>query len=437
MHDFNLMLASDSYKYSHAGQYPPGTEIVSSYLESRGGMFPETTVIGPQLIIKKYLVGQVVTAAKIDEAEAVINAHMGPGTFNRAGWEHILTVHNGHLPIIIRAVPEGTTHPTGTVLMSIENTDPKCYWLTNFLETLISQVWYPITVATQSREMKKLIGRYMAETGGSIAGLEFKLHDFGFRGVSSTESAAIGGLAHLVNFKGTDTVQALVAARDYYSEPMAGFSIPASEHSTITSWGRSNELDAYRNMLELYPSGLMACVSDSYDIFKACEMWGGPLNDMVLARDGVLVIRPDSGDPPTVLLKMLNILGDKFGYTTNFLGYKLLNPKVRIIQGDGVDYAMVGRVLETLKINGWAADNLAFGSGGALLQKMNRDTQKFAIKASWIQVNGEGRDVYKEPITAEFKKSKRGRFNTLPIVFENGKLVREQTLAEIRALAAI
>lgn len=208
---------------------------------------------------------------------------------------------------------DATDGGAAPVLFTIENTDPECFWLTNYLETLLVQVWYPITVCTGSREQKRLIGRYLNETADSIEGVFFKLHDFGFRGVSSCESAALGGLAHLVNFRGTDTLVSLLAGREYYHCDMAGFSIPASEHSTITSWGREHEVDAFRNMLLSYPSNGVACVSDSYDVWQACDkLWGQELHDLVVERDqrhGVLVIRPDSGDPPEVVHRVLDILG--------------------------------------------------------------------------------------------------------------------------------
>jgi nicotinamide phosphoribosyltransferase len=342
------------------------------------------------------------------------------------------------------------------VLVTIENTDPACYWLPNYLETLLVQVWYPCTVATQSREMKKVIVRYLNETGDP-GGADFKLHDFGFRGVSSVETAGLGGAAHLVNFRGTDTLAGIVLARDFYACPMAGFSIPASEHSTITSWGKEHELDAMKNMLDQYPTGLVACVSDSFDVFRACrEFWGGELRDKILHRDGTLVVRPDSGDPVTVILQVLAILGDRFGTTTNPKGYRVLDPHVRIIQGDGVDYEMIGTILGRMRDAGWSADNLAFGSGGGLLQKLNRDTLKFAFKCSSATVNGEERDVFKQPITDAGKKSKSGRlalvrgvngFETvradsprgddeLREVFRDGRVTRAWTFNEVRAHAA-
>jgi nicotinamide phosphoribosyltransferase len=367
-------------------------------------------------MIKRYLCGVQVTREKIDEAKDLFAQHFPPGstnTFNLEGWEYILEKHGGVLPVKINAVPEGTVVPTKNVLMTVENTDPHCYWLVNYLETFLVQVWYPMTVCTNSYFQKHLIKRYLEETGeeGCLAGLGFKLHDFGFRGSSSVESSGLGASAHLVNFMGTDTVSGLVIPRKFYGETgCAGFSIPASEHSTITSWGRENEVEAMRNMLEKYPTGPVACVSDSFDIYNACtNLWGGELKEKVMEREGFLVVRPDSGEPKEIVLKCCELLGEKFGTKVNSKGFKILDDHVRIIQGDGVSYETIGEILAVLKENGWSADNTAFGSGGALLQRLDRDTQKCAFKCCHIEIGEEHRDVYKEPITDPGKKSKKGQ----------------------------
>jgi nicotinamide phosphoribosyltransferase len=418
-------------------------------------MFDETVMFGLQYYLNEYLKGNVVTAEAIDEAEVIVASHLGSKDyFNRKGWEHILKKHDGHLPLRIRAVPEGTVVPTSNVLMTIENTDPECFWLTNYVETLLLKIWYPITVATLSREIKKKIAHYLSMTG-TVAGIGYKLHDFGYRGVSSEETAAIGGAAHLVNFLGTDNVAALTLLKRYYSEPMAGYSIPAAEHSTITSWGQKEEGRAYANMLDKYPHGLVAVVSDSYDIYNACRnIWGDELKEKVLARNGTLIIRPDSGDPATVVKEVVCILAEKFGYELNGNGYKTLNPAVRVIQGDGVNYFSIQAILKTLAESGYSADNIAFGMGGALLQSVNRDTLSFAVKASSISIAGVDQDVFKKPATDNGKSSKSGRFSLienngqwatcrsprmginpsdrLQKVFENGKVLQTSTLAEIR-----
>ena len=453
----NIILNADSYKLSHYWQYPPGTEQIYSYVESRGGEWDHTLFFGLQMFLKEYLTIPV-TRADIDEAEPLWRAHGVP--FHRAGWEHIVEAHGGRLPIEIKAVPEGTVVPTRNVLATVVNTDPECFWLTSFLETsLLRAIWYPTTVATNSYMCKQVIRRYLEQTCEDPAGqIAFKLHDFGARGVSSHESAAIGGVAHLVNFMGTDTMAGILAARRYYGEDMAGFSIPAAEHSTITAWGREGEADAYQNMLKQFgkPGALVACVSDSYDLDRAIvEFWGGTLREAVLATGGVLVVRPDSGDPATIVTRSVEQLGAKFGCSTNAKGYRVLHPSVRIIQGDGINFHSIGGILETLTQAGWSAENVAFGMGGGLLQQLDRDTLKFAMKCSAAKVNGTWRDVYKDPVTDRGKASKRGRFalvaedgawQTVPLdgnealdrlhlVYRDGVLQNETSFAEIRARA--
>lgn len=454
----NIILNADSYKYSQFNQYPPNTEYVYSYIESRGGKFDTTLFFGLQAFIKEYL-SSPITADMIDEAEAIITAHGEP--FNREGWEYILREHNGILPVHIRAVPEGTVVPTKNVLVDIINTDPKCYWLTSFLETaLLRAVWYPTTVATNSREIKKVILDALIRTGDP-ASIDFKLHDFGARGVSSLESAGIGGAAHLVNFQGTDTVEALLFARRYYYADMAAFSVPAMEHSTVTSWGRDREVDSYRNMVKKNgkPGGIVSAVSDSYDIFNACKLWGTELKQDILDSGATLVVRPDSGDPAAVVLRCLQILEEHFGSTINDKGFKVLN-NVRVLQGDGITIETIGLILDTIIAKGFSADNVVFGQGGALLQIVNRDDQKFAMKCSAAKVNGEWVDVFKDPITDKGKQSKKGilalipqpgpmpfvtireehdlfDMNVLQDVFVNGVVHNEQTLDGIRIRAAL
>lgn len=402
----NIILISDSYKMSHYLQYPEGTEYVFSYIESRGGQFDETVMFGLQAIVERYLT-KPITQADIEEAAAFAAAHGEP--FNREGWQYILDEHNGLLPLAIGAVPEGSVVPVKNVLAIVVNTDPKCFWLTSYFEPMLLRAWYPITVATQSREAKKLIKNYLELTADSIEGLPFKLHDFGARGVSSHESAAIGGAAHLVNFMGSDTIEGVMYANKYYDHPMSAFSIPAAEHSTMCAEGRVDEIKQFERMLDQFPSGLVAVVSDGYDIWNAIyNYWGKTLKDKVLARDGVLVVRPDSGDPLTVVVEVVDRLCKAFGYTVNEKGFKLLPPQVRVIQGDGINVDSLEGILKALHKHGFSTDNVAFGMGGGLLQQIDRDTQKFAMKACAMCVNGEWREVFKDPITDQGKKSKRG-----------------------------
>lgn len=462
----NLLLNTDSYKASHWLQYPPNTDATFFYIESRGGLYDRTVFFGLQAILKEYL-AKPITHADVDEARDLFAAHGEP--FNETGWRYIVDKHAGLLPLRIRAVPEGTVVPTHQALVTIESTDPMAYWVPSYIETLLLRLWYPVTVATISWHAKQTIRQFLERTSDDPVGqLPFKLHDFGARGVSSAESAALGGAAHLVNFMGTDTVSGLLAAKAYYHEPMAGFSIPAAEHSTITSWGREHEVDAYRNMLKQFakPGSIVAVVSDSYDIYHAIrEHWGKTLKQEVIESGATLVVRPDSGDPVDVVHQCLVLLDEAFGHTVNSKGYKVLN-HVRVIQGDGINPNSIRAILERATSTGYATDNLAFGMGGALLQQLNRDTQKFALKCSAARVNGQWIDVYKEPITDKGKMSKRGRMTLLQhreystfktvsvpheagsldevvkpmgfedamlVVWENGQLVRDWTFHDIRA----
>lgn len=454
----NLLLNTDSYKTSHWVQYPPQTEYISSYIEPRGGIFPETVFFGLQAFIKEYLTTPV-TQADIDEAELMLAAHGVP--FNRAGWQYIVDQYKGYLPVQIEAVPEGSVIENKNVLVQVVNTDPQCFWLVSYLETaLLRAVWYPSTVASLSYACKKIIRAALEKSADSLAGLPFKLHDFGARGASSLETAALGGLAHIVNFAGTDTISSLVAASRWYgmtkADQMVAFSIPAAEHSTITSWGREGEVDAYRNMLKQFggQGKLVAVVSDSYDLWQAIDkLWGDVLKQDVQNTGGTLVIRPDSGDPVKVVREALIRLSERFGYSINQKGYKVLPDCVRLIQGDGINPVSLQSILDAIMQAGFSADNVAFGMGGGLLQQVDRDTLGWAMKASAAQVAGEWRDVYKDPVTSKAKRSKRGRLalvkvkegvetirldelngrkNLLQPVFRNGKLLREDTLGKVR-----
>lgn len=467
----NLILLADAYKYSHHKLYVPGTQFIYSYLESRGGKFDETVFYGLQYFLKEYLAGEVFTKEKLDEAESLLAEVFGrKDVFDRSRFEYIIRKHGGRLPIRIKAVAEGTVVPVRNVLMTIENTDPECFWLTNFLETLLMQVWYPCTVASVSREIKKVVKKYYEDTASAaaFAGIDFVLNDFGFRGASSVESAGIGGSAHLVSFAGSDTIPGSIFAKKYYHAATApGLSIPATEHSVCTLLGEEGELEIFKHILNTYPTGTIACVSDSYNIFRACEeYWGGELREQILKRDGTLVIRPDSGDPVQTLLKIFGILMDKFGYTVNEKGYKVLPPQVRVIQGDGISYSSIPGIFEALKQAGISAENLVLGMGGALLQRVNRDTQEFALKCAYAEVNGAKINVQKMPVEMDangqlrtsFKKSKAGKLrlirkdngfatvaeseatdadDLLRTVFENGEVVHSYHFEEVRKTAAI
>jgi len=479
----NLVLCSDAYKYSHHKFYPEGTEIVHSYLESRGGKFETTVFYGLQIYLREFLEGIAITAEDVNEAYEYLGDEKGvfgrDDVFNRTKFDYIVEKHGGKLPVSICAVPEGTVVNTKNVLFTIENTDPNCAWVTNFLETILLQVWYPITVATLSREVKKIALKYFQKTTDYDAGttdflLNFVLSDFGFRGVSSVQSARNGGSAHLVNFLVSDTVVANCVINDIYHSKLRGLSIPATEHSIMTILGEEGEVEMMKRTLKQFPTGIVGCVSDSYDIFRACsQYWGGELKELILSRPAEpgnqLVVRPDSGDPAMTLKEVFKILFDKFGHTTNSKGYKVLPPQIRVIQGDGVNINSIAKIyamLDDLKIS---AENLVFGMGGKLLQAdINRDTCAFATKASFAVIDGKEYNMVKSPTEIDehgnfiksFKKSKSGRMKLVKTkdgyrtvtskdadfdvakdelipVFENGVILKEHTFEEVRERAVV
>jgi nicotinamide phosphoribosyltransferase len=415
----NLLLCADGYKYTQPQQYDPEITGMFSYIEARANNFGEnrgdtrikgSVFFGLQAFIKEYLMTPI-TDADIDEAKAILTPYIG--YFPEAGFRRIVKDFHGYFPVTIRAVPEGTIVPFGNILASIECYEPDLFWCASFLETaMLRSVWYPTTVATISKLCKNIIRASLEETSDNGEALmSTRLHDFGARGASSHETAMLGGMGHLVNFDGTDTVEALAGLVKYYgSKGDVGCSIPASEHSTMTSWGRENESKAYANMIERFgkPGGIFACVSDAYDIFNATEkLWGTELKDKVVESGAVLVIRPDSGDPISTCIKVAKLLDEKFGSTINSKGFKVLN-NVRIIQGDGIDPDMIRSILFAFQINQFAGDNIAFGMGGALLQCCNRDSFSFAQKCSMVEIGGRSfRPVYKDPIGSK-KVSKRG-----------------------------
>ena len=458
----NICLLTDSYKVTHHYFYPKGTEKIYSYLESRvGAEFNKTVFYGLQYILKKYLEGQVVTQEKIDEADKLISAHIGEDIFNRKGWEYILDEHDGKLPVEIKAVAEGTPVDVSNVLMSVENTDKKSFWLVNYLESLLLQVWYPSTVATLSAEVRKLANFYLEVTGSSKDNLDFMLHDFGYRGATSTESSMLAGSAHLLSFSGTDTIPALTIPENYYNDSsLYGFSVQATEHSVMTSLGPEGEFDQILNVIDNAKNGILSMVIDSYNYRNflteaGCE--GTEINEAInkfLSIEGnKVVFRPDSGEPVSTTIDCLNILEEGFGSYLTDKGYKVFDSNIGLLWGDGLDYQKIRDILFAMKSNGWAAENIIFGMGGGIHSSVNRDTQRNAFKCSAQLRDGKWFDIFKNPLDSS-KKSKTGRFKlvrqdnsfkTVPIdadgddylrtVFMNGEILLEDTYGDIKSRA--
>jgi len=454
----NILIDTDAYKTSMYMQYPPNAEYVSSYVEARKNPYKLITFYGLQHILE--MLSTKLTTEDVSWANRYWTAQGMP--FNKNGWLRLVEKHNGKLPLKITALPEGTRLDHGNVLVQVVNTDPEFFWLTTWVETAILRVWYPTTVATLSAAIRDDIYAALVKTSDDpMAELPFKLHDFGARGVNSAESAGIGGSAHLINFMGSDTGLALAHAMEYYNAPMDGVagSIPAAEHSTITSWGQSNESTAFKNMIDKFGSGLVAVVSDSYDIYNAAtNIWGKELKDKVINMDGMLIVRPDSGDPESIPVEVVALLDAQFGHTVNDKGYKVLN-NVRVIQGDGINRDSINVIMSKLINRGYSITNIAFGMGGALLSRPERDDLSFAMNCSAVCINGEWSDVFKNPITDHGKTSKKGilasvvyngkyttikqadlidpRTNKLEVVFENGEVIRHENWNDVKKRAAL
>lgn len=467
----NRVMLADSYKFSHSSQYPDNMVSQYNYMESRGGVYPATKFFGLQYYIKKYL-WDPFTIEEVVEAQSYAKLHGVP--FDIEGWNYIVNELNGLLPVRIKAVPEGSLIPTGNVLMTIESTDTNVPWIAGWLETLLMKIWYPTTVATKSHYVKQMLLNY-----GSEDWANFAYHNFGDRGSTSVEAAAIGGMAHLsAGFYGTDNFNSLFYASEYYEAEIAGFSVFATEHSSTTSHGRNGEEHFVLRALEDNPDApIMSFVADSYDVYAFTEMCtakDSTIREIVESRDHqTFVLRPDSGDPIEVLRKMTSIMyhQNKVDHIIDANG-KCVFKDFKILWGDGVTPEQIELILSDVVSRGYAAENFVFGSGGDLMQNITRDTQKFAIKCSSITVDDNfdeplsdfpptrkyrDIDVFKDPITDPGKTSKKGKVTTyynpttqtyfvdkvntefenatevLQTVYLNGELTHNSTLDEIRS----
>jgi nicotinamide phosphoribosyltransferase len=470
MNDYNPILDTDSYKPSHYLQYPEGTEYVNSYIEARGcdveGVIRQekvkwthTTYAGLQGFIKRYLTVPV-TMDHVEEADRVLTKHGVP--FNRKGWEHIVRQHNGRMPLRIQAVREGTILPLGHVLVQVQNTDPECYWLTSYVETKLLRAIHPATtVATQDMYIKKTILKYMEMTSDSETpevDVLFKLHGFGSRGALAYENAEISGASHLIHFAGTDDLAGIMYLAKYYNEEMAGFSIPAAEHSTMMLKGEEGEIEQIERMIDQFgkPGALFAVVIDAYNHKKFLDKIY-KLKDKLIASGATMVVRPDSGTPWEVAPDVILHLIDLFGAKVNSKSFMVLPDYLRVIYGDGINHRSIEKILHNLWRSGISADNIAFGMGGKMLVT-ERDTLKFAMKASASKINGEWIETSKNPFGDSTKRSKEGilalykdgdeyrtvkerelpegAVNLLEDIFLNGDLLVEDTWADIRGRAA-
>ncbi len=488
----NPTLMADFYKLSHREQYPEGTEVVYSTWTPRSGkhlpQIKEVVAFGFQGFIKELKESFDDSFFKVSKNEVI--AEYSRIVSNCLGVQnpdtkHLEDLHDlGYLPLKIKALEEGTLVPFRVPMLTIENTDNRFFWLTNYIETMASaNLWKPSTSASVARVYRQVMDKYALETTGSTEGVEFQGHDFSMRGMSGVEDAARTGLGHLLSFVGTDTIPAIQYAEQYYNantdKELVGCSVNATEHSVMCAGGKDDERETYRRLIEdTYPTGIVSIVSDTWDLWKTLDTIIPSLKDSILARDGgdasldKVVIRPDSGDPSDILCGNKNsedsrankgvveLLWESFGGTVNEQGYKVLNPAVGAIYGDAITIERCTDICERLKAKGFASTNVVFGIGSYTYQYQTRDSLGFAMKATSVTINGVEKAIFKDPITDDgTKKSAKGRvevlkdnsgelrvideesiaagFGTQPdslqTIFENGEVVKETTLAEIRS----
>lgn len=419
--DTNQFFNQDSYKVGMWKMYPPGTTEVYSFIESRGGIYDEIVAVGARHFINQYL-SKPLSANDIDELVEFFS--MRPESFSEDNLRYILDKYNGYMPLHIKAIPEGTVIPTGVPFVTVVNTDPEAYWLTTAIETLLlSFVWSMVSVATLSREMKKIIKKWNDKTSPGFDGLNYQLHNFGDRG-AKPGFAKYAGLAHMISFSGNDCLAGTKYVLDVYKDKdrVYGLSIPASEHSISCAWGPDNEKGYVLNMIDQFKEehNAISIVADTYDIYNFTRM---VVTDPDIrsrlaeleSRGKKIVFRPDSGAPSEVLPKMLDIISENMDHTVNEIGYKILPPCIGIIWGDGVTSDSLDDIFGAAEKHGWASQNIVVGSGGFLVDSMMRDNLKFAMKASNVVISGESKGIQKNPITAAWKKSKTGKFSLVQV----------------------
>lgn len=432
----NPITLVDSYKLDHRRQYPEGTEVVYSNWTPRASRVPgiyDVTLFGLQYFLDKYLMEEFAQFFADDEDavaktyERRVNGYIGP---NSVGTDHIRALHRlGYLPLEFCAVPEGSSVPLRTPMLTVENTHPDFAWLVNYFETLMSSVlWMPCTSATIAKHFRSLLDGYAEKTGTDPTFVDWQGHDFSFRGMPGPEAASLSGAGHLISFTGTDTIPAVDMIEEFYpTDTFIGGSVTATEHSVMCAGGAETERETYDRLLDLYPSGVMSVVSDTWDFWNVLTNIVPSLKDKVLARDGKLVIRPDSGDPVKIVAGdpdapigspaykgAVELLWETFGGTLTETGHKLLDSHVGVIYGDSITYERADAILHQLMKKGFASGNVVFGVGSYTYQYVTRDTFGFAMKATWVQINGEGMPIFKDPKTDDgVKKSAKGRLAVL------------------------
>ena len=477
----NPLLLTDGYKVDHRRQYPTGTTLVYSNLtprKSRIDGVDEVVFFGLQYFIKKYLIEDFQTYFFSQPKEKVvaeysrrINNYLGE---NQVGTKHIEDLHDlGYLPMVIKSLPEGARVPMRVPIITMYNTLPAFFWLTNYLETLASAViWLPCTSATIAKQYREILDKFAQETSSTPEFVDWQGHDFSMRGMAGIEAGLISASAHLLSFKGTDTIPAISLLEKYYNadsdKELIGGSVSATEHSVMCMGTIEDEIGTFRRLIcEVYPKGIVSIVSDTWDLWKVLTEYLPRLKNEIVSREGKVVIRPDSGDPVEIICGnpnaknenekkgVIELLWETFGGTINNKGYKELDPHIGAIYGDSITITRASQICTRLKVKGFASTNLVLGIGSFTYQYNTRDTFGFAMKATYGEVNGMGREIFKDPITDDgTKKSAKGlikielekgsyklydqvtweqeQTGELKEIFRDGKLIVNQTLSEIR-----
>jgi len=477
----SMMLMADFYKISHRACYPEGTQVIYSTWTPRTSRMPEVNSVvtfGQQAFIKDYLIDmfneQFFNRTKEDVVSEYVRIIKNTLGDPNPHTKHIEQLHDlGYLPLSIMSLPEGTVAPLKVPTMTIQNTDSDFFWLTNYIETLAScELWQPSTSATIAYEYRKLLDQAAMDTVGDTSFVQFQGHDFSMRGLSSLRSATTSGLGHLLSFVGTDTIPAIQAAERLYNanveKELVGTSVPATEHSIQSSY-EDDMVYLNKIITEVHPTGIVSVVSDGYDFWDVIGRVVPALKSKIMARDGKVVIRPDSGDPVKIICGdpdaktelerkgAVQALWDIFGGTLSPKGYKLLDSHIGLIYGDAITLQRAKEITSRLKESGFASVNVVFGIGSYSYQYNTRDTFGFALKATHCMINGREKFLFKNPKTDDgTKKSQKGRVavirengvlkvvdqlglydtvhnNELREIFRNGCLLVDDSLGEIRA----
>jgi len=481
----NSLLVSDAYKQSHPFQYPKRTNKVYSNWTPRSDKYAATkngvVVFGIQAFLKKITKHFDENFFSLPKIE-VINSFK-EGYFNyfgeKANTKHVEDLHDlGYLPIKVKALPEGTVCPIGVPMLTIVNTLPEFFWITNFLETIMStELWLPMTSSTIAKEYKDILTKWSDKTCDNKDHIPFQAHDFSMRGMSGLEAAMASGAGHLLSFVGSDTIPAVYYLKEYYnadpSKEMVAVSIPATEHSVMSMGTMDDEIGTFKRLItETYPNGLVSIVSDTWNLWRVCTRFLPKLKNEILSRNGKVVIRPDSGDPVEIICGInrpeidpapqsptgkgvVELLWETFSGTRNSKGYKVLDSHIGVIYGDSITLERANEICERLERKGLASSNIVFGVGSYTYQYNTRDTYGFAMKATYGEINGIGRDIYKDPVTDDgIKKSAKGLLQVykengiikvkdqcsikeensglLQTIFLNGSLIKETSLSDIR-----